>query len=88
MKERRSSNLEKIFSTIIVSDLIGKAVDIKIRADQKEAVALSEAVAASRAFDEELRNPDATLRSVMTRLGEKHLAATNFETVVGVRWPL
>ena len=88
MKESKSPTLEKIFSTIIVSDLLGRTVDVKIRAEKKESSALVEAVTATRKFHEELDSPTATLQSIMTRLGEKHIAAVKFENVVGVRWPL
>jgi hypothetical protein len=68
--------------------LVGKVVTTKIRGSQDEITAVSNALMSSRKFQEELNRPGATVESVMAKLRVKQMSASEFERVLGVRWPL
>jgi hypothetical protein len=68
--------------------LVGKVVNTKIRGSQSEMSAVSNALMASRRFQEELNKPGATVQSVMDKLRIKQMSASEFERVLGVPWPL
>lgn len=68
--------------------LVGKFVTTKIRGNRDEISAVSGALMASKRFQEELNRPGATVDSVMEKLRVKQMSASEFERVLGVRWPL
>jgi hypothetical protein len=68
--------------------LVGKVVTTKVRGSQDEITAVSNALMSSRKFQEELNRPGATVESVMAKLRVKQMSASEFERVLGVRWPL
>ena len=68
--------------------LVGKVVTTKVRGCQDEITAVSNALMSSRKFQEELNRPGATVESVMAKLRVKQMSASEFERVLGVRWPL
>ena len=78
----------KVLFAAIGAWLVGRATNIKIRGTQEEVTAVSQAMMASRRFQEELERPGATVESVMQLLGLKHASAREFERVMGVSWPL
>lgn len=80
--------LEKIFSTVVAAEILGKQTGVTLRGSDNEISVVREAISASKSFDEELSNPSADVTSIMKKLGEKHIAAENFERVTGVAWPL
>jgi hypothetical protein len=61
---------------------------MKVRGTPEEIKAVSDAMMASRRFQEELERPEATVESVMQYLGLKHAAAREFERILGIPWPL
>lgn len=68
--------------------LVGKLVNMKIRGTRNEITAVSNALLASKRFQEELNRPGASVESVMEKLRVKQMSASEFERVLGVRWPL
>jgi hypothetical protein len=68
--------------------LAGKMVNTKLRGDEDEISAVANALMASKRFQEELRKPGASVQSVMDKLRVKQMSASEFERVLGVRWPL
>ena len=80
--------LGKIFFATVGAWLVGKAVNTKIRGSEDQVRAVSNAMLASRRFQEELRRPGASVDSVVQKLGVKHMSAQEFERALGVPWPL
>ena len=68
--------------------LVGKVVNTKIRGNQDEMSAVANALMASRRFQDELHRPGATVQSVIDKLRVKQMSASEFERVLGVKWPL
>ena len=80
--------LGKIFFATLGAWLIGKAVNTKIRGSEEQVRAVSNAMLASKRFQDELRRPGASVDSVVQKLGVKHMTAQEFERQLGVQWPL
>jgi|GEM_PF-2571582 uncharacterized protein YacL (UPF0231 family) len=78
----------KIFLAALGSWLVGKWVNTKIRGSEREIDVLANALAASRRFQDELKRPGASVQSVVDKLRIKQMSASEFERVLGVRWPL
>lgn len=88
INELRLNLLGKIFFAAVGAWLVGKATNLKIRGTEEEIKAVSDAMMASRRFQDELERPGATVESVMQLLGLKHASAREFERILGVPWPL
>lgn len=88
LNELQLNLLGKIFFTACAAWLVGKATNLKVRGTQAEVQAVTNAMMASRLFQDELRRPGATVESVMNKLGLKHASAREFERILGVPWPL
>jgi hypothetical protein len=88
LNELQLNLLGKIFFTAVGAWLVGKATNMKVRGTEAEVRAVSNAMMASRRFQEELNRPGATVESVMSKLGLKHASAREFERILGVPWPL
>lgn len=88
LNELKLNLLGKIFFASCAAWLVGKATNMKLRGTQEEVNAVTNAMMASRRFQEELSRPGATVESVMAKLGLKHASAREFERILGVPWPL
>jgi hypothetical protein len=88
INELKLNLLGKIFFASVAAWLVGKAVNLKIRGTPDEVQAVSNAMMASRRFQDELGRSGATVESVMQKLGLKHASAREFERILGVPWPL
>ena len=55
---------------------------------KEEIEAVTNALHASKLFQDELNRPGATVQSVVQKLGVKHMSAAEFERGLGVPWPL
>lgn len=88
LNELHMNLLGKIFFTTLGAWLVGKATNTKIRGNQDEIQAITNALMSSRRFQDELRRPGASVESVIDKLGLKHMSANEFERVLGVSWPL
>jgi len=78
----------KIFLASLGAWLAGKLVNTKLRGSQDEITAVANALMASRRFQEELQKPGASVQTVIDKLRIKQMSASEFERVLGVRWPL
>lgn len=88
INELKLNLLGKIFFGTLAAWLAGKVVNTKLRGNRDEVEAVSNALSASRRFQDELHRPGATVDSVIQKLGIKHMSASEFERVLGVPWPL
>ena len=80
--------LGKVFLAGVAAWLVGKATNLKLRGSSSEINSVAQALLASRAFQEELSRPGATVESVMQKLGVKHMSSREFERTFGVPFPL
>jgi hypothetical protein len=80
--------LGKIFFAACGAWLVGKATNLKFRGTPSDIQAVTNAMLASKKFQEELRKPGATVQSVMDKLNLKHASAREFEAKLGIPWPL
>lgn len=89
LNERLYVNLTgKLLLASLGAWLVGKVVNTKIRGNQDEISAVSNALMASRRFQDELNKPGASVQSVIEKLRVKQMSASEFERVLGVKWPL
>lgn len=88
LNELHVNLLGKIFLASIGAWLVGRATNLRIRGTHAEVEAVSNAMMASRRFQEELSRHGATVESVMQKLGLKHASARQFEEILGISWPL
>lgn len=80
--------LGKIFFTAIGAWLIGKATKLKLRGTPEEINAVSNAMLASRRFQDELNKPGATVQSVLDKLALKNSTRAEFERTLGIKFPV
>jgi hypothetical protein len=78
----------KIFLASLGAWMVGKYVNTKLRGSRDEVAAVSNALMASKRFQEELRRPGASVQSVIEKLHIKQMSAAEFERVLGIKWPL
>lgn len=78
----------KIFLASLGAWLVGKVINTKLRGSRDEIQAVTNALMASKRFQEELKRPGATVESVIEKMRIKQMSASEFERVLGVRWPL
>lgn len=78
----------KIFLASLGAWMVGKVVNTNIRGTSSEIKAVSNALMSSRRFQDELHRPGATVDSVIEKLRIKQMSASEFERVLGIRWPL
>lgn len=78
----------KLMLAAIGSWLAGKLTNIKLRGSKREVKVVADAMVASRKFQDELKKPGATVKSVIDKLGVKHMTEREFERVFKVKWPL
>lgn len=88
LNELKLNLLGKIFFTACAAWLVGKATNLKVRGSQEEIMAVSNAMMASRRFQDELQKSGASVGSVMEKLNLKHATARDFERILGVPWPI
>lgn len=88
IKELRLNLLGKIFLTSAAAYTVGKLTNLKIRGTAEEVQAVADAMLSSRRFQQELEDEDATVESVIDKLGLKHASARQFEAILGIPWPL
>ena len=80
--------LGKVFAASLGAWLVGRHTGLIIRGTREEVDAVSNAMLASRRFQDELGRPGATVESVMQKLGLYHATQREFERILGVEWPL
>jgi len=88
LNELKLNLMGKIFFAAAAAWLVGRATNLKIRGTSEEIAAVTNAMLASRRFQEELSYGGATVESVMQKLGLKHASAREFERILNVPFPL
>lgn len=88
LNELHVNLLGKLFFATVGAWLVGKTTNVLLRGTQTEVQAVTNAMLASRRFQDELKRPGATIQSVMDKLNLKHASAQEFERTLGVPWPL
>lgn len=78
----------KLFFATIAAGLVGQIVSTKIRGSRDQIDTISNAIIASKAFQDELKRPGATAESVIEKLKIKQMSAQDFERKFGIDWPL
>jgi len=85
------STTGKIFFAAVAAYLAGKVASgafLKLRGKPEELRAVADAIVASKAFQDELRRPGATIDSVIEKMNLKNMTAQRFKKIVGRDWPL
>ena len=88
LNELHLNLLGKIFFASVAAWLVGRATHVKVRGTEAEVRAVANAMMASRAFQDEINRPGASVESVMQKLGLKRASAQEFERALSVPWPL
>lgn len=78
----------KLFFTGLAAWILHKSSKLKIKGSPQEIEAIANAIQSSRAFQDEIRKPGATVDSVMQKLKLKHARGAEFERILGVPFPL
>jgi hypothetical protein len=85
------STTGKIFFAAVAAYLTGKIASgafLKLRGKPEELRAVADAIVASKAFQDELRKPGATIDSVIEKMNLKNMTTARFERISGQKWPL
>lgn len=61
---------------------------IKIRGSKQQIKAVMDAITSSKAFQDEISKPGATIEGVIQKLKLKDLNKQNFEKITGKKWPI
>lgn len=88
MSDYKLSATGKLFFASLVAALQGGKSSIKIKGTPEYIKALTDVVMASKAFQEEVAKPDATIESVIEKMRLKNMAAADFKAKTGFPWPL
>lgn len=78
----------KLFFTGLAAWILHKASKLKIKGSPQEIEAIANAIQSSRAFQDEIRKPGATVDSVMAKLKLKYARGEEFSRILGVPFPL
>lgn len=85
------STTGKIFFAAVAAYLAGKVSSgafLKLRGTPDELRAVADAIVASKAFQDELKKPDATIDSVIDKMNVKNTTAAKFQEITGNKWPI
>lgn len=63
-------------------------IPIKVRGNPRQMKAFIDAIVSSKAFQDEINRPGATIERVFEKLKIKNMNRTQFERLTGKRWPL
>lgn len=82
------TELGKLYFASLVSWIFGKPLNLKIRGDAKNLQALSNAVIASKRFQEALKDPNSSVEEILKAINLKKNMADEFEQICGLSFPL
>ena len=88
MSDYKLSATGKLFFASLVAYLSGAKSAVKLKATPEQIKVLGDVVRASKEFQEEVKNPNATIESVIEKMREKNLKAAEFVKTTGFPWPL
>jgi hypothetical protein len=88
MSNYKLSATGKLFFASLVAYLAGAKSVVKLKATPEQIKAISDAVMASKQFQDEVKRDGATIESVIEKMRLKNLTAAEFKKITGVPWPL
>lgn len=91
LNEGSLSTTGKIFFAAVAAYLAGKVGSgafLKLKGKPDELRAIADAIVASKAFQDELKRPGATIDSVIEKMNLKNITAAKFKQITGQAWPL
>lgn len=88
MSNYKLSATGKLFFASLVAYLAGAKSIVKLKATPEQIAAITAAVMASKAFEEEVKKDGATIESVIEKMRLKNLSAAEFKKITGKVWPL
>jgi len=89
MKDYKLSTLGKIFFASLLSSMnTGKKSPFKVSGDPQKIEVLMKVVQSTKAFQDELKKPEATIDSIIRAMDMKNVDARNFYDVFSSPWPL
>ena len=81
----------KLFFASAAAYIAGKVINnmpLKIKGTKEQLTAISNAVVASRAFQDELKKPGASIESVVRQMNLRNITRERFRAIVGRDFPL
>jgi len=88
LNELKTQKNHRFFS-YIASWLKNEQIEsVSIVGSDEQLKCLSEVMKATKVFHNELNNSDSSLDVITEKLEKKHIAAKNFESIIGISWPL
>lgn len=88
MSNYKLSATGKLFFASLVAYLAGAKSVVKLKATPEQIKAISDAVMASKQFQDEVKKDGATIESVIEKMRLKNLTAAEFKKITGKVWPL
>lgn len=90
-EEANLSTTGKIFFAAVAAYLAGKLASgafLKLRGKPEELRAIADAIVASKAFQDELKKPNASIDSVIEKMNLKNITTARFKALTGRPWPI
>lgn len=82
------TDLGKMFFASAIGFIFGKKLNMKLRGTPEQVQAVSDALIASKRFQETLQRPGVTVRAVLDALNLKKEKAKAFSDKFKIEWPL
>jgi hypothetical protein len=87
MSNYKLSATGKLFFASLVAYLAGAKSIVKLKATPEQVKAITDAVMASKAFQDEIKRDGATIESVIEKMRLKNMTAADFKRLTGRPWP-
>jgi len=88
MSNYKLSATGKLFFASLVAYLAGAKSIVKLKATPEQVKAITDAVVASKEFQDEIKRDGATIESVISKMRIKNMMAADFRRQTGKPWPL
>ncbi len=82
------TQLGKLYFASVVSWIFGKPLNFKIKGTPTQIQALSNAVIASKRFQESLQDPNSSVEEILKAINLKKSMAEEFKTILKINFPL
>lgn len=90
MSNYKLSAVGKLFFASLVAGIasgVTKSV-MKLKGTPEQIKAITDAIIASKEFQDEIKKPGATVETVIQKMHLKNLTAAEFKKITGKPWPL
>lgn len=90
MSNYKLSAVGKLFFASLVTGImagVGRSI-MKLKGTPEQIKAITDAIIASKQFQDEVKKPGATVESVIQKMHLKNLTAAEFKKLTGKPWPL